>query len=70
MPLVTEGFVASLPEAAIRFVIGHPAMGTVPVGMASVEEFETALEAVLKGPVPEALQRVADLTAGFSDESR
>ncbi|MBO1077206.1 aldo/keto reductase [Roseomonas marmotae] len=71
MPLVTEGFAASLPEAAIRFVIGHPAMGTVLVGMASVEEFEAALEAVLKGPLPpEALQRVAELTAGFSGESR
>ena len=40
MPLVTEGFAASLPEAAIRFAISHPAIGTVLVGMASVDEFE------------------------------
>ena len=71
MPLVTEGFAASLPEAAIRFAITHPAMGTILVGMASVEEFEGALAAVLKGPLPAAaLQRVAELTAGFSGEAR
>ncbi|MXP63794.1 aldo/keto reductase [Roseomonas sp. M0104] len=68
-PLVEEGFAASLPEAAIRFATAHPAMGTVLVGMASLEEFEAALAAVLKGPLPAAaLQRVAELTAGFSDE--
>ena len=71
MPLVTEGFAASLPEAAIRFAIAHPAMGTILVGMASVDEFEAALAAVLKGPLPAtALRRVAELTAGFSGESR
>jgi aryl-alcohol dehydrogenase-like predicted oxidoreductase len=71
MPLVTEGFAASLPEAAIRFAIAHPAMGTILVGMASVEEFEGALAAVLKGPLPaEALQRVAEITAGFAGERR
>ena len=67
MPLVTEGFVTSLPEAAIRFAIAHPAMGTILVGMASVEEFEDALAAMLKGPLPaEALRRVAELTATFA----
>ena len=71
MPLVTEGFAASLAEAAIRFAIVHPAMGTILVGMASVDEFEAALAAVQKGPLPAAaLQRVAELTAGFSGESR
>ena len=71
MPLVTEGFAASLPEAAIRFAIAHPAMGTILVGMASVDEFEAALAAVLKGPLPPAaLLRVAELTSGFSGESR
>jgi aryl-alcohol dehydrogenase-like predicted oxidoreductase len=70
-PLVTEGFAASLPEAAIRFAITHPAMGTILVGMASVDEFEGALAAVQKGPLPPAaLDRLADLTAGFVGESR
>jgi L-galactose dehydrogenase/L-glyceraldehyde 3-phosphate reductase len=71
MSLVTEGYAASLTEAAIRFAIANPAMGTILVGMASVDEFEAALAAVMKGPLPaEALQRVAELTAGFSGESR
>jgi aryl-alcohol dehydrogenase-like predicted oxidoreductase len=71
MSLVTEGYAASLTEAAIRFAIANPAMGTILVGMASVDEFEAALVAVMKGPLPaEALQRVAELTAGFSGESR
>ncbi|WP_158743288.1 aldo/keto reductase [Acidisphaera sp. L21] len=70
-PLVDEGFAGSLPEAAIRFAIAHPAMGTILVGMASVDEFEGALAAVQKGPLPPAaLQRVAELTAGFAGESR
>jgi aryl-alcohol dehydrogenase-like predicted oxidoreductase len=71
MPLVTEGFAASLPEAAIRFAITHPAMGTILVGMATVDEFESALASVQKGPLPEAaLGRLAALRAGFSGESR
>ena len=71
MPLVTEGFAASLPEAAIRFAIAHPGMGAILVGMASVDEFEAALAAVLKGPLsPAALLRVAELTAAFAGESR
>ena len=71
MPLVTEGFAASLPEAAIRFAISHSAIGTVLVGMASVDEFEVALATVLEGPLlPQALRRVAELTASFSGETR
>ena len=70
MPLVAEGVAAALPEAAIRFAIVHPAMETVLVGMASPDEFEAALAAVLKGPLPAAArQRVAELTAGFSGEN-
>ncbi len=71
MPLVTEGFAASLPEAAIRFAIAHPAMGTILVGMATVDEFESALAAVRKGPLaPAALERLAALRAGFAGEAR
>ena len=71
MPLVTEGFAASLPEAATRFAITHPAMGTILVGMATVQEFEDGLAAVLKGPLPAAaLARLAALRAGFVGEGR
>jgi aryl-alcohol dehydrogenase-like predicted oxidoreductase len=71
MPLVTDGFAASLAEAAIRFAISHPAMGTILVGMATVAEFEGSLAAVQKGPLPQAaLDRLRALTAGFAGESR
>jgi L-galactose dehydrogenase/L-glyceraldehyde 3-phosphate reductase len=61
-PLVAEGHAASLAEAATRFAISHPAMGTILVGMASFEQFQASLGAVRKGPLsPEALRRVAAL---------
>ncbi len=50
MPLVKEGFATSLTEAATRFAISHPAMGTILVGMATPQQFEAALAAVQKGP--------------------
>jgi aryl-alcohol dehydrogenase-like predicted oxidoreductase len=71
MPLVAEGFASSLAEAAIRFAITHPAMGTILVGMATIEEFQGSLAAVLKGPLPPAaLDRLNALSAGFSGEAR
>jgi aryl-alcohol dehydrogenase-like predicted oxidoreductase len=71
MPLVTEGFASSLPEVATRFAITHPAMGTILVGMATVDEFEGALAAVQKGPLPAAaLARLAELRKGFAGEAR
>jgi aryl-alcohol dehydrogenase-like predicted oxidoreductase len=70
-PLVTEGFASSLAEAATRFAISHPAMGTILVGMATIEEFQASLVAVLKGPLPQAaLDRLNALTASFSGEQR
>ena len=71
MPLVTEGFASSLAEAAIRFAISHKAMGTILVGMATPEQFEQSLAAVLKGPLPQAaLDRLAALQRGFAGEAR
>lgn len=71
LPLVKEGYADSLTEAAIRFAITHPAMGSILVGMATVEEFEHSLKSVLKGKLPHAaLQRVAELTEGFVGETR
>ena len=65
MPLVEEGFAGSLSEAAIRFAISHPAMGTILVGMATPQQFEQALAAVQKGPLPQAaLDRLATLQQG------
>jgi aryl-alcohol dehydrogenase-like predicted oxidoreductase len=71
MPLVAEGFAASLAEASIRFAISHPAIGTILVGMASPQQFEQALAAVQQGPLPPAaLDRLATLQHGFAGEPR
>jgi aryl-alcohol dehydrogenase-like predicted oxidoreductase len=70
-PLVNEGFAASLTEAATRFCITHPAMGTILVGVATPRQFEDALAAVMKGPLPKAaLDRLAGLQQGFVGEAR
>jgi aryl-alcohol dehydrogenase-like predicted oxidoreductase len=70
-PLVEEGFAASLTEAATRFALSHPAMGTILVGMATPQQFEDALAAVLKGPLPHAaLDRLSALRQAFSGEPR
>ncbi len=70
-PLVAEGYASSLAEAAVRFVIINPAIGTVLVGMATPAEFEQALAAVEKGPLPApALARLADLQRDFVGETR
>jgi aryl-alcohol dehydrogenase-like predicted oxidoreductase len=71
MPLVEEGFAASLAEAATRFAISQPAIGTILVGMATPREFDDALAAVLKGPLPAAaLDRLTTLRQGFAGEPR
>jgi aryl-alcohol dehydrogenase-like predicted oxidoreductase len=71
LPLIKEGFASSLTEAATRFAISHPAMGTILVGMATPQQFEDALAAVQKGPLPQAaLDRLAALRQGFSGEAR
>jgi aryl-alcohol dehydrogenase-like predicted oxidoreductase len=69
--LVSEGFAGSLTEAATRFALSHPAMGTILVGMATPQQFEDALAAVQKGPLPQAaLDRLSELRQAFSGEPR
>ncbi|WGS18230.1 MULTISPECIES: aldo/keto reductase [unclassified Bradyrhizobium] len=71
LPLVEDGFAASLTEAATRFALSHPAMGTILVGMATPQQFEEALAAVQKGPLPQAaLDRLSALRQAFSGETR
>jgi len=71
MPLVEEGFADSLTEAAIRFTLAHPAVGTILVGMATPQQFEAALAAVQKGPLPQAaLDRLSVLQRSFAGEPR
>jgi len=70
-PLVQQGHAADLPEAAVRFAITHSAMGTILVGMATPMEFEQALAAVNKGPLPQAaLDTLAAAQRGFVGEAR
>ena len=70
VPLVEEGFAESLTEAATRFAISHPVMGTILVGMATPQQFEQALAAVQKGPLPQAaIDRLAALQRGFVHEA-
>jgi aryl-alcohol dehydrogenase-like predicted oxidoreductase len=71
MPLIEEGFAASLTEAATRFALAHPAMGTILVGMATPQQFEDALAAAQKGPLPSAaLDRLTTLRQNFAGEPR
>ena len=71
MPLVKEGFASSLTEAATRFAFAQPAIGTILVGMATPQQFEDALAAVQKGPLPPAaLERLTTLRRGFAGEPR
>lgn len=71
MPLVKEGFATTLTEAATRFALSHPAMGTLLVGMATPQQFEDALAAVEKGALPQAaLDRLSALRRTFSGEER
>jgi aryl-alcohol dehydrogenase-like predicted oxidoreductase len=71
MPLVKEGFALSLTEAATRFALSHPAMGTILVGLATPQQFEDALAAVEKGPLPPAaLEQLRALRQAFAGEPR
>jgi hypothetical protein len=46
-------------------------MGTILVGLATPQEFEHSLVAVLKGPLPQAaLDRLSALRDAFSGETR
>ena len=73
MPLVKEGFAASLTEAATRFALSHPAMGTILVGMATPQQFEDALAAVQKArcrpPRSTGCQRCSQAFAGEIERS-
>jgi aryl-alcohol dehydrogenase-like predicted oxidoreductase len=71
LPLVEEGLVVSLTEAATRFAISHPAMGSILVGMATPQQFEDALAAVQKDRLPSAaVGRLSGLLHAFAGEAR
>lgn len=71
MPLIEEGFAASLAELATRFSISNAAMGTALMGIATLNELEQAIAAVEKGPLPAtALARIATIQSSFAGEAR
>src|SRR5215467_141808 len=71
MPLVKVAFAASLTEAATRFALSHPAMGTILIGIATPQQFEDALTAVQKGPLlPAVFDRLLALQQAFVGEPR
>jgi aryl-alcohol dehydrogenase-like predicted oxidoreductase len=50
-PLAREKGCGSLAEYAQRFIIGHPAVSTMLIGTATLEQLEVAIAAVAKGPL-------------------
>ena len=70
-PLIAEGFATSLAEAATRFALSHPGMGTILVGIATPEQFEQALAAAQRGPLPgAALARIAAIQQSLTGAAR
>jgi L-galactose dehydrogenase/L-glyceraldehyde 3-phosphate reductase len=62
LPLVEEGHVGDLVEAALRFAIGPEGISLVLVGTATEAEFEHAAAAIAKGRLSAAcLERIAAL---------
>ncbi len=69
--LVRDGFAKTLTEAATRFALSHPAMGTILVGIATPQQFDDALAAAEQGPLPAAaLDRIMVLQQAFAGEPR
>ena len=63
-----EGYAQGPVEAAIRFVIGNPAISTALVGYSSMEHLETAIAAAEHGPLPgEAIERMQAVREGLGD---
>lgn len=50
--LVSQGWVTSLAEAAIRFAVSHAGVATALVGFSSMDQLEQAVTAVNRGALP------------------
>lgn len=65
--LVEDGYVSSLVEAAIRFVISKAEVSTALVGISNMTQLEQAIEFANKGPLPaEALDKLRDVWASYA----
>ena len=66
-PVVDKGYADSLVEASIRFSLAGSGVSTVLVGYSTLEQLETAIAAVERGPLPApALDLLNGLWAGFA----
>ncbi|MBM3644429.1 MAG: aldo/keto reductase [Alphaproteobacteria bacterium] len=64
-PLVAEGHASSLAELGLRYALSQPALSTVLIGLASLDQLDQALAAAARGPLPPAIvARVGQLLAG------
>jgi aryl-alcohol dehydrogenase-like predicted oxidoreductase len=54
-PLVPEGM--TMPEMALRFILGNPTVSTIIPGMRKIRHVESNISASDSGPLPEVLQR-------------
>lgn len=67
--LVEEGYVESLVEAAIRFVLSKPEVSTTMVGISNMAQLEEAITFANRGPLPaEALDRLQAVWGGFIED--
>ena len=71
MPLVAAAGATSLAEVALRYVISHTGIGTALIGVATLEQFESAIDAAQKGPLPAAvLEQAATIQRELAGEAR
>ncbi len=67
--LIDDGYVDSMAEASVRFVLSNRDISTALVGIASVEQLQQALAAAAKGPLAtEALDKLQRTWESFANE--
>ena len=66
-PVVAAGHATSLPELAVRYAISNPALSTVEIGIATLDQLQQAVAAVEKGPLSkEALAEIREIQTGLA----
>ncbi len=65
-PLIEAGVASSLTELAIRYVLSNPVLPTTEIGIANIDELQSAVQAVNKGALSqEGLDRVRQIQTTF-----